>query len=181
MESRFGDLREHFEQLTTREFPTEEQRQRYLQRLISNKSIADALHDLRETVEFSITNAALTYLDESPPSTSDSCSQIYNTFMEATDEEHPTYDSIEVKSNTINALAYIHWDFEHIRKGESVSKLTLVQKIIKKLVNCSLSWSYSIQTSKEEFLQMAMDLKDDKPLYEIMNNFHISDLECYGF
>lgn len=182
MESQFDNLRTNFEELSAREFSTQDRRDRYLQRLNSNKSIADALYDLRETPDFSITNAAVNFMDDEPPSTTDSCSQIYNTYMQAVDEEHPTYDPIAIKSNTINAIAYIYWDFEHIRTGGTpVSKLSIVQKIIHKLVNCSLSWSYTIKTPKEDFLQMAIDLRDDKPLFDIMNNFHADDLVCYGF
>lgn len=181
METNFDTLRENFSILSQREFTDESSRQAYLTRIESSKEIADALHDLRDSPGFAITTADECFTDTLVPTTREDCAQISNNYMNMTDEEHSSYSATNLKTNTAFAIAYIHWEYRHIVNHHHTSKLTLVQAITNKLVNCTVQWGYTIKTTKEQFLQIANDLRDNKPLIEIMNNFHLDDLYCYGY
>lgn len=184
MESQFDYVRETYNELADRTFPTEALHQEYIVRLNNVKNIADAIADFRATPDAEITTAAESFLEIAPPITREACSQISTYFMNATDPDDPSYSSVDMKSNTIQALVYIHWEFYHLAieaPHEQPTKLSIVQNIAKKLVDSTLLWGYTIQTTKDDFVQMQRDLRDNKPLHEIMNNFHYSDLTCYGF
>lgn len=189
MNSDFDDLRENYETIIDREFKSSADEQRFMENITTAKDIADALHNYRQVhTDFSITSADTEFVDEDTepmPQTTDECRAIYDPLMLATDTDHSTYDALNVKSNTIKALIYIHWHFEHIRYLDTEhtvpTKLKMVQKIIHKLVNCASHWGVKIKTTPVNFVQMSMDLQDNKSIFEILNNFNLDDLKIYGY
>ena len=184
MESQFDHLRAHYETLAQREFLSEVQRQNYITRLNHAKSIADSIVEFRETPDAAITTAAETFSESALPETRDACSQLSTHYMNSTDSSDPSYSPLNVKTNIVHAMIYIHWEHSHLAletPHHVPTKLSIVQEITRKIVNCLFEWSTSIKTSKDSFIQMQRDLRDNKPLLEIMNNFHQEDLMCYGF
>lgn len=185
MESEFDTVRDNYDSLAAITFDDPERQQEYTTSLNILKQIADALTDQRTTFPIDSMSDASSSFSPDMPSDATNCEQIYNSFINKTDPDDPEYDALHEKANTIQAMIYIHWRFNELSPEDpsspSPSKLSFTQTIIKKLVRCTLQWSTSLHTTKENFMQMNEDLRDNKPIAEILDNFNLHDLQCYGY
>ncbi len=193
MISSFDTVREAYVELASRLQSTPALTMSYLERLNSIKETADALHEFRLTSMTSMTDATNTFKSGMPTSITD-CEQSVTTYTQTLDIDSATYDFLTVKPNTIQAMIHIHWQYSYLKHIESPitqtspsdvliiqpSKVSFVREIIRKLVNNSLNMNYAIKTTKEQFICMQRDLCDNKPIEQILNNFHYDDLCCYG-
>ena len=181
MHSEYDTVLEHYDELTQKPFTDEAQRQAYLTRLTALKDTATVIKDFRDTLADPITSTS--YAPEMPI-TEENCAEMYDDYINRTDEEHASYNALTTKRYRIKALIYIHWRFNHLSINEphaTPTKLSFVQAITKKLVSCALHWGLTPHTTTEKFLHMQFDIRDDQPLEEILDNFHEDDLVCYGF
>lgn len=185
METEFDTIRTNYAALAERTFDDSLRQQNYDSNLHNLKEIADALTDQRATFSIDAITDASESFSEDMPSEIDECEQIYNGFMDKTDPDSSDYDVANEKSNTIQAIVHIHWRFHKLASTDPLSsdpnKVSIAKTIIKKLVRCTFQWGTTLYTTKSDFMQMNEDLRDNKSITEILSNFDLRDLQCYGY